>query len=131
MTLGADSAEGVAPPRALLQGFVLLLLAERPGHGYDLTERVARFSHAWARTPNAIYRDLRRLEAQGLIVSVLEASQIRGPARRIYQLTPAGRASLEAWVEEIRDAVDTLARCMSRHAAFAAGARPSKRRRIS
>ncbi len=111
---------------------MLLLLAERPGHGYDLTERVARFSPAWARTPNAIYRDLRKLEAQGLIVSVLEPSQIRGPARRIYRLTPAGQASLQAWVEEIREAVDTLDVCMSRHAAVSDQPRPrSKRRRIS
>ena len=56
----------VRRPRELLSPFLLLLLAESPGHGWDLMERLRPLGFDWG-GPGPIYRDLRALEAASLI----------------------------------------------------------------
>ena len=84
-------------PRALLRPCLLLLLAERPGHGYDLVERLKPFGFDWG-GPGPLYQTLRRLEEVGWVVSTWDASAA-GPARRTYELTPEGREMLSAFAE--------------------------------
>jgi DNA-binding PadR family transcriptional regulator len=82
---------------------ILSLIAEKPHHGYEI-ERVidARGMREWTEVGfSSIYYILKKLESQGLIQSRTEPSQGRGPGRKVYRLTPAGRnawqrASLEA-----------------------------------
>ena len=81
-------------PSDLLGPAVLLLLAERPSHGYGLVDRLKLMGWADSST-GALYRELRRLEEAGCVHSWWEASQTRGPARRVYELTHAGRAALD------------------------------------
>ena len=78
---------------ALVAPWVLLLLAERPSHGYEIIEglKASGFPHSIS---GRVYRQLRRLEETELVQSSWESSQLRGPARRIYELTPAGRDAL-------------------------------------
>ncbi|MFD5778539.1 helix-turn-helix transcriptional regulator [Streptomyces sp. NPDC126933] len=79
-------------PRALMTPVILLLLAERRGHGYELTQRLGAFG--WAEAESAhVYRLLRGMEKCGQITSQWRASA-SGPARREYEITPAGSMSL-------------------------------------
>ena len=79
-------------PRELVAPSLLLLLAEAPGHGYDLMNRLKPLGFDWS-GPGPVYRELRSLEAAGRVTSDWAVGT--GPARRIYEITDAGRASLD------------------------------------
>jgi PadR family transcriptional regulator len=49
----------------------------------------------------SVYRTLRQLEKDGLVVSGWDTSK-EGPARRLYSLTDAGRAYLNIWAVSLR-----------------------------
>jgi hypothetical protein len=74
-----DIAETLRHPAALVGPCILLLLAERPDHGYALANRLKEFGFAESSTAS-LYRELRRLEDVGLTHSYWEASQTRGPS---------------------------------------------------
>lgn len=80
-------------PRELLAPSLLLLLAEAPGHGYELMDRLRPLGFDWG-GPGPIYRELRTLEDAGLIASDWSVGQ-SGPGRRVYEITHSGRDSLE------------------------------------
>ena len=79
----------------LLRPFLLLLVRERPGHGYDLIERLHGMGLPDVE-PGQVYRVLRGLERDRLLVSAWETAEA-GPLRRRYELTAAGCADLRAW----------------------------------
>jgi len=83
-----------------LRACLLLLVRERTGHGYELLSRLQRFGFD-AADSGWLYRTLRRLEVDGLVSSSWETSGA-GPARRIYQLTPRGEASLRYAADALR-----------------------------
>jgi len=63
-----------------------------------------------------VYRVLRAMERGGLVAAAWDVSQ-PGPAKRLYRLTPRGRACLDEWVgtlqvyqRAIRDLVRTAQR---------------------
>lgn len=87
--------EGGGLPRSYLRPCLLLLLAERPSHGYDLLEQLAQLGLPTA-DPGGLYRVLRSLEREGLVSSRWETSQA-GPARRTYELTDEASEWLHAW----------------------------------
>ena len=80
---------------------VLLLLRERPGHGYDLLERIAELAGESIDMGN-LYRVLRALEEESLVRSEWHGEG-SGPARRSYELTDTGRKLLDEWAESLRD----------------------------
>ena len=92
--------EAVAPQshQDLVVGCLLLLLAEQRGHGYELHERIGQMMPLWEVGAGNLYRELRRMDADGVVASVWEASQTRGPARRVYEITAAGRRALDEWI---------------------------------
>jgi DNA-binding PadR family transcriptional regulator len=70
---------------------LLVVLAERPMHGYELiTELEARSSGRWRPSPGSIYPALTRMEEQGL----LAAGEVEG--KKVFSLTARGRAAREA-----------------------------------
>ena len=79
--------------RPLLTCCLLLLLAETPGHGYEVTERLKQWGFDLA-GPGPVYRELRLLEEAGLVRSMWSAPQ-SGPVPRVYELTVEGQAALE------------------------------------
>ncbi len=90
----AETCDGeVARPRELVPICLLLLLAEAPGHGYQLMERLRPLGFDWD-GPGPIYRELRALEEAGLVTSAWAVGR-SGPGRRVYELTAAGRESLD------------------------------------
>jgi DNA-binding PadR family transcriptional regulator len=79
---------------------LLALLAKEPAHGYELKLALEQtFGQAYP-SPNIgqIYVTLKRLEQDGLVRSQ-DVEQNRRPNKRVYELTPAGREELAAWVE--------------------------------
>jgi PadR family transcriptional regulator, regulatory protein PadR len=82
---------------------LLVLLAERPTHGYELLELVPPLLGEERVDVGNLYRVLRALEEEGLVASEWRAD-LPGPAKRTYSLTDEGRALLDAW----RGALDVL-----------------------
>jgi PadR family transcriptional regulator PadR len=100
--------------RGLLAPFLLLLICERPGHGYDLIERLVKLG-AGDTEPGQVYRALRSLERAGHVASAWVASEA-GPARRRYELTTGGMAELQAWMGRLAEVRQVLETCLSRWA---------------
>ena len=96
--------------RARVERFVepslLLLLRERPLHGYELLERIPELGEGRVDIGN-LYRLLRRLEDEGLVRSEWSAD-LPGPAKRTYELTAQGRRLLDRWAEALREAQGTI-----------------------
>lgn len=91
----------ISRPKPLIVAHLLLLMAEQPRHGYELAASLRTWEFEGV-TPSMVYRDLSRLEAEGLVWSFWEASQARGPARHMYELTVAGRENLAACADDVR-----------------------------
>ncbi len=85
----AELEDELCHPRAQLRFCLLLLVAERPGHGYDLVERLRPFGYEHD-DPAQTYRALHWLEGAGLVSPVWE-TEGPGPARRVFSVTDAGR----------------------------------------
>lgn len=85
---------------ASILGFAILQQLDRgPCSGYDLKKRFASSSaHAWHAYDTQIYRELKALEAAGLVAS--ESKEGRGgPPRRVYFPTEEGRRALVSWLQ--------------------------------
>ena len=95
-----DDAQG-GLPRNYLRASLLLLIAETPAHGYDLLEHIKDLGLANV-DPGGLYRALRVMEQDGLVVSWWEHSSA-GPARRSYRLTEEGLEWLHAWAGALRE----------------------------
>lgn len=82
-----------------LRHAALAALLEGEASGYQLAKRfdvsVANF---WSATPQQLYRELDRLEADGLVCARLVRQQ-RRPDKRVFTLTEAGRAELSRFTE--------------------------------
>jgi DNA-binding PadR family transcriptional regulator len=83
-----------------LRHAVLAALLEGEASGYQLSKRfdvsVANF---WSATPQQLYRELERLEAEGLLRGRV-VEQRRRPNKRVLTLTDAGREELRAFVAQ-------------------------------
>src|SRR3984885_12617966 len=94
---------------------ILGVLAERgPMHGHQI-RRTAELTNAevWGGiTGGALYAELRRLDADGLIRPVREEQVGRRPARTVYEITGEGRLELvvqrDAALEVIFGSADPL-----------------------
>ncbi len=93
---------------------LLLLLRERPAHGYELLEALPELVPGQRVDMGNLYRALRRLEEEGLVHSEWDADA-PGPARRVYELTDAGRELLGQWVDALARARDRIDRFLARH----------------
>ena len=82
---------------------LLLLLRERPLHGYELIERLPEVVGEGRVDVGNLYRLLRSLEAEGVVSSEWSAD-LPGPAKRTYELTTEGRRLLDRWAEALRQA---------------------------
>src|SRR4051812_21319776 len=79
----------------------LLLLAEQPAPGYELVDRAAELVPGERPELGGLYRVLRALEEDGLVTSEWDAAA-PGPAKRMYELTPAGHDLLRAWAKALK-----------------------------
>lgn len=91
------------PMEKLTQPAILLLLHRNEAHGYDLIQKLSqsRFIDSDPDTAT-VYRTLRRMEQDGLVVSRWKHGEF-GPARREYNLTPEGLKLLEDWIGRLEE----------------------------
>jgi PadR family transcriptional regulator, regulatory protein PadR len=92
---------------------VLLLLRERPAHGYELLERIEQLAGEPIDMGN-LYRVLRALEQEGVVRSEW-LSDAPGPARRSYELTEAGVRLLDSWATALRETQAVISAFLQRH----------------
>lgn len=95
----STEAAGALPAIPATAWAVLGLLSfGRELSGYDVkqwADAILRFFY-WSPATSQIYAELRRLEQLGLVESrVVARDDVRG--KRLYAITPAGRAALERW----------------------------------
>jgi len=83
-----------SPSRDMLAPFVLLAVSMQRAHGYVI-EDYLRALGLFGFTMSTLYRTLRQMEKDGYLQSTWEPGPT-GPARRVYTLTDAGRAWLDA-----------------------------------
>ena len=93
---------------------LLLLLRERPGHGYDLLERLPELTGEQHVEMGNLYRLLRALEEEGLVASEWDEAS-PGPAKRRYRLTEHGSQLLDQWVDALRRSQERTARFVERY----------------
>lgn len=113
-----DPSPAPALPRDFLRPCLLLLLREKPAHGYDLIDSAHALGIAVA-DPGGVYRALRGLEQEGLVRSYWEPSD-SGPQRRVYELTRAGMEELHLRAKAIAAAGRYLDAFLSRYQEFVA-----------
>lgn len=81
-----------------LEPSLLLLLWQKPAHGYDLLNSLEKMGfHESHPDPGAVYKKLRHMEEFNLVKSHWETTG-SGPAKRLYQITKLGRNHLKNWV---------------------------------
>ncbi len=98
---GTGSRCNTGRMRGSVQPRLLLQLARKPAHGYELMEALEDGDAGQAPDPGTLYRTLRALEEDGLVRSTWN-TEGAGPARRVYELTDQGVEFLHAWAVSIR-----------------------------
>ena len=93
---------------------LLLLLAERPAHGYELLEQLPVLTGERRIDMGNLYRVLRALEDDGIVTSEWR-DDAPGPTKRIYELTEEGRGLLDTWVEALRANGELVAAFLDRY----------------
>jgi PadR family transcriptional regulator, regulatory protein PadR len=95
--------------RGVIEFCVLALLADDERYGFELVQKLAG-EDALVTTEGTLYPLLGRLRREGAVETTWRESSA-GPPRRYYRLTPAGRKSLAAFVDEwsrFRNSVDAI-----------------------
>jgi poly-beta-hydroxybutyrate-responsive repressor len=95
-------------PKDFLTPWLLLLLHNWRMHGYQIIQMMT-ISGLAAFDPTTVYRTLRRLEEEGLIISGWEMSE-SGPAKRVYSITKVGEKFLQTWASVLKEYQDVLDR---------------------
>jgi DNA-binding PadR family transcriptional regulator len=88
---------------------LLLLLRERPAHGYELLDALPELLPGERVDMGNLYRALRALEDEGLVSSEWDG------AKRIYDLTPEGRRLLDEWAAALARARERIAVFLARY----------------
>ncbi|MFC8145616.1 PadR family transcriptional regulator [Streptomyces paradoxus] len=102
-----------------LRNAVMAALLEGEASGYDLAKAFdATVANFWMSTPQQLYRELDRMEAEGLVAARV-VEQKRRPNKRLFSLTAAGRKAVHAYTAEplgkpavIRDELLVKVQCL-------------------
>src|SRR5919107_6429382 len=99
MSRPMSNAREPSPPQLTTTSYaVLAQLAVRPWSTYELAQqRVRYFRYVWPRAESAIYREVKRLDAMGLVAAKREYVGKR--PRTVYSITEAGRQTLREWLD--------------------------------
>jgi DNA-binding PadR family transcriptional regulator len=93
----------------LVQPAILAALTKGPIHGYRLAERINQMAGHAGESPDVsgIYRFLKRMESEKLVTSSWEAEG-KGHAKRLFEITPDGRACLARWATTLEAYLVTI-----------------------
>ena len=106
--LNTKRRPGSKKPERYIQPSVLLALKRKPSYGYELIQEIPEFGFLPNKVPpGMIYRHLRDLENDGLVVSQWETKGT-GPAKRVYQITAEGLEVLAFWIDYMQDQSERL-----------------------
>lgn len=93
-----------------LKFVALYLLAQKPGHGYDLIKSLGELVGGdYSPSPGTIYPTLTMLEDLGWLTSAQDSN-----GRKIYEISNDGKAQLEAEKENIERILAHLGHCRAR-----------------
>jgi DNA-binding PadR family transcriptional regulator len=96
---GKHWLEGASAP---LRGVLLGLVLERPGHSYELGNRLAvRLGEAWGVVTTDVYRLLKQLEDDGLVISRQQPRRGGAGTHPVYFPTDATEDALALWMETL------------------------------
>ena len=86
--------------RESIDYLLLGALMRGPKHGYEIMQFLEQnFDQAWYVSTSQLYTVLKRVERKKWVVSQVEAQETR-PAKRVFDLSPAGRARFLGWLRE-------------------------------
>jgi DNA-binding PadR family transcriptional regulator len=89
-------------PRYIEPVILLILRQKGASYGYELMAEGTKLSlNGEPIDPGSIYKILRRMEMEGLVISQWDLRD-GGPPRRYYRITETGSAMLNNWVEELK-----------------------------
>jgi len=114
---GVHCCPGRGRVRGFMQPWLLLLLAQKPAHGYELMEQLTRDDETPGADPGLLYRTLRQFEREGLVRSSWD-TEGHGPARRVYEITEEGLEYLHAWAVNIHRTRERLDRFLAEYQAY-------------
>ncbi|MGH9164370.1 MAG: helix-turn-helix transcriptional regulator, partial [Acidimicrobiales bacterium] len=125
-----EGGSGVAEDlraRNLVRPAILLLLKERESHGYELVSRLGELGFD---VPDfgGLYRSLRTMEDEG-VVSSHWGTPARGPARRVYAITPEGERQLRESAPALVQQRRAIGGLLDRYRGLVHQERRSKRQR--
>jgi len=117
---GREGRSGRVLEHGDLRLVILALAAEKPRHGYDIIRDLEdRTGGAYRPSPGVVYPTFSLLEDEGFVRQVGDDT-----GRKAYEITPEGRAALEA----DRPAVDAIFERLDQAAARSSTARPKLQR---
>lgn len=99
----------------IVEPMMLLLLANEPMHGYRLVERLAEEFGVTGLPPQTVYRALQDMEARAWVGAEWDTESTQGPPRKVYRVTEAGLAALDAWSVEIQELRSNLESFLTLH----------------
>jgi DNA-binding PadR family transcriptional regulator len=95
-----------------LRNVILTLIAEKPRHGYDIIKAIEdSLGGAYAPSPGVVYPTLQMLEELGHVA----LSSEQGP-KKLYALTPEGRAHLDENADAVAATMKRMAFARERYA---------------
>ena len=124
--LGPGGFQVRARVERFVEPAVLLLLAEGPSHGYDLADALEGLLEEGRVDFGNLYRLLRSLEAEGIVVSSW-SDEVPGPLKRTYALTDEGTALLASWAESLRVSQECVAAFLQRYRAVTSKPREARK----
>lgn len=102
----------------LVEPCLLLLLHEKSSHGYELIEKLAEFGFDDdSPDPGTVYRNLRRMEDEGLVKSSW-LTDGPGPAKRLYEVTDEAAGLLAEWADDVKKNIERLEGFLMRYNSF-------------
>ena len=91
-----------------IQPSILLGLLHKVSYGYELIQNIQRFGFVEGQAPpGMIYRHLRQLEEDGLVLSKWKTDGA-GPAKREYKITDEGKEVLAIWIGFMKRQAENL-----------------------
>jgi PadR family transcriptional regulator, regulatory protein PadR len=97
--MSEDALEMLSTP--WLVPFLLLIVRERDSYGQDLAWRAADLGFGATR-PGTVYRTMRQMENEGMVLSERDGFDCRLP-RRKYSITESGEDYLEFWASSLAE----------------------------
>ncbi|UTA46603.1 PadR family transcriptional regulator [Simiduia sp. 21SJ11W-1] len=83
-----------------LKHSLLVLLADNPATGYDLSQQFkGSVGFFWNASHQQVYKELKQMTEAGWLACDTQA-QTERPDKKIYSVTQAGQAALQAWLSQ-------------------------------